>query len=387
MNENNPPLILYVSDISMEGSGYTSIGLGLCRELHGWQGHEVLALSLGYRNQEHYEPFRIVPSLPRWCSGQINSLCADPSTNVKAVIVALDITQILDLTKLLKLPPYIPLLIIFPVESDPLTDRWSIGLWRANERFVISEFGKRVCEEKGLPVHYLPIPPAAEYTPVTRTRREQTRTAWDIPQDAFLVLTVADNQERKNLWRAMEIVSKFAQEHPETFYILVTRPDSPIGYLLDDAVRELGLSKRIKIVDRGITNAQLADLYGAADVFLLTSKAEGLGLPVREAQACGLLVAATDCTGVSEQIEDARGFPILVDYVHRDPWGNSNRYFASLGDGVEVLRTVHDGIPSYLLSLRQAAQDYVQGFSWEKSAKIIKDALWKHLTQVTRNPD
>lgn len=370
-------MLIYVSDISVEGSGYTSIGVGLCRQLQGWQDQKVKVLSLGYRREEYNEPFDLIPTKAQFLTGQINSLCNDPQVGVTAVILALDIPQCIRIAENLRVSQ--PLIAIFPVEADPLLETWSIGLWRFTERFTISQFGVKTCEAAQLPVHYLPVPPAPEYTTAARQFRDETRKHHNIPADAFVILTVADNQERKNLFLTAEMVRLFQQRHPETFFVLVTREQSPIGYNITDMRRELGMLGYSKVIERGMPNSELARLYGCADVFLLTSKAEGLGLPVREAQACGLHTAVTDCTSLAEQVAQDKGFPILVDYsALRDPWGNSRRYFAALGDGVEVLHNAWVMAPEMqrgTSNLANNALNSLKEMSWEKSAEILKTAL------------
>lgn len=52
-----------------------------------------------------------------------------------------------------------------------------------------------------------------------------------------------------------------------------------------------------------LEDERLIDLYCACDAFLAPSKAEGFGLPVVEAMACGIPVIASDCTSFPEIIE------------------------------------------------------------------------------------
>jgi glycosyltransferase involved in cell wall biosynthesis len=70
-------------------------------------------------------------------------------------------------------------------------------------------------------------------------------------------------------------------------------------------------------------------------------------MPVLEAMATGVPVAATWFTAVPEHLyEDPikrkgqRGFPIEVEYVTNDPFGNSFRAFPGRASGVEALSTI-----------------------------------------------
>ena len=80
------------------------------------------------------------------------------------------------------------------------------------------------------------------------------------------------------------------------------------------------------IVERGVDTTQLRNLYVASDAYLSTSKAEGLGIPILEAMACGIPVVATDTGAITELLEDGRGFLVEPEYKFRDVWGNSGEY-------------------------------------------------------------
>jgi len=49
-----------VSDFSLRGSGYLNIIAPLCTELANL-GHQISAVGLGYRGEEHKFPFSIIP--------------------------------------------------------------------------------------------------------------------------------------------------------------------------------------------------------------------------------------------------------------------------------------------------------------------------------------
>jgi glycosyltransferase involved in cell wall biosynthesis len=51
---------------------------------------------------------------------------------------------------------------------------------------------------------------------------------------------------------------------------------------------------------RGVSRVELAEVYRRASVVLVTSEAEGFGLPVIEALACGAAVVASDIPALRE---------------------------------------------------------------------------------------
>lgn len=120
-----------------------------------------------------------------------------------------------------------------------------------------------------------------------------------------------------------------------------------------ETIARLGIGDEVEQV-RGLTRAQIADLYRGATAVLQTSEAEGFGLPVIEGLACGATVVASD-------------IPVL-----REVGGEAVTY-APVGDvdgWVEVVRGVLAGGGSGLeVRLARAA-----GFSWAEHARVIAEA-------------
>jgi glycosyltransferase involved in cell wall biosynthesis len=97
----------------------------------------------------------------------------------------------------------------------------------------------------------------------------------------------------------------------------------------------------IKIIDIGygrgkwgyVDDEMLRILYSACDAFLAPSKAEGFGLPILEAQACGCPVVASNCTSYPEvvgqggQLVNPDNTDQWIEAIekavkHRKQWGN-----------------------------------------------------------------
>jgi len=173
----------------------------------------------------------------------------------------------------------------------------------------------------------------------------------------------------------MEIFAEFHAKHPESKYVLVTREKLHVGWELRDLARVLGIGDAFQLYERGMAVRDLWAIYAAADVFLLTSKAEGAGIPVLEAMATGLPVLGTDCTAIREHISDGRGLLIPWEFKYIDPFMNGNRYFASLSVGVEQLEKAYsswltDDDP-FLDSIREKAFKYIEGRKWEHTIALM----------------
>lgn len=367
--------IIYVSDFDLGGSGYMNIGVALCNEL-AQNGYDVIALGLGYNGGEHPYQFKIVPTQMSQIAPMVNSL--RPAVDIKAVIVALDIPLQEALLKQFNAPGDIPYIGLFPLESGPLCQTWAMNLFRMNERLVMSEFAVKELQAAGVNSTFIPIGfDMDSWRPAQPEERQMLRGGLGVEDSTFVVLTVADNQERKNLSRSLEIFADFAKDR-NAIYWLVTRPDSPVGWKIEDYAAQLGILDKVMIWQRGMPFKELWALYAAADAFLLTSKAEGLAMPVLEAMSCRLPVVGTRCAAIEEHLQDERGLLIDYDYVMVDPWGNSDRFLASRQDGVYKLKLLASGMTAAdKIDMLDRAQEYIKVRTWERAGQVLIDTIKK----------
>ncbi|MHC1788862.1 glycosyltransferase family 4 protein [Solidesulfovibrio sp.] len=125
----------------------------------------------------------------------------------------------------------------------------------------------------------------------------------------------------------------------------------------DVLVRETGLTARVRQLGH-IPRQDMPLLYRSARALAFPSLFEGFGLPVLEAQACGIPVACADATSLPEVA--GRG-ALLVDPTSVDAWA------------VALTRIVTD------TALRQAliaeGRTNEARFTWEQTARQTLDAL------------
>jgi len=366
-------MIIYISDFDAQGSGYRTISVPLCEELVE-RGHEVLVFGLGYKGEQHNQRFRICPARFTQLPSIISLLPTDQSIKIEAWVVALDIPLQLRLMGQIPDRGLIPWVGIFPIESDPLCATWAMRLWEMNSRLVISEFGQRTAMAAGLECTHLPIGiDSSVWNPLDPAQRTELRAKMDFA-DKFVVLTVADNQERKHLSAGMEIVGKL-KDQLDVVWILVTRPDSPVGWVLGDLAEQWGMTERCFVFKRGMPHEQLRELYGIADAFLLPSKAEGLGLPVLEAMTMRIPVVGTKCTALEDHLKDRRGFLIEPSYTIVDPWGNSKRYMIGIDEAVSALVTISTAPQDARNKMLDRASEYVKERVWSRAGDVLEEAI------------
>lgn len=367
--------IVYVSDFDLKGSGYSNIAVALCNQLVS-RGYEVQAIGLGYQGEEHRFPFRIASCPGVQYIALIVAELRRQGVAVEAVIVALDIPLQEAVLKNFGPARDIPYIGIFPLEAGPLTQSWGMSLLQMDRRLIMSEFGVKEAALTGVDSTCIPIGVDTEsWNPPTAEERANLRKGLGIKEDTFVVLTVADNQERKNLSRAMDIFAG-AFKDKDASYLMVTRANSPVGWKLSDYAMSLGIFGQMNIWDRGMSFKQLWSLFAVADCFLLTSKAEGLAMPVLEAMSMLVPVVGTKCAAIEEHLRDDRGLLISPDYVIIDPFGNGRRYFASLEEGVYLLKLLKDGMTyEDKAAMVTRARAYVEARTWDKAAEVLVEAI------------
>lgn len=114
----------------------------------------------------------------------------------------------------------------------------------------------------------------------------------------FKIMTILREEEYKggkDLIHALNIATKNIKE---VTAIIVSSKDT-----FKRITKEQPLKCSYKLIHRP-TDAELAKLYNAANLFVFPSHVEGFGLPPLEAMACGTPVVSTDCFGVRDYIKD-----------------------------------------------------------------------------------
>ena len=360
--------IVVITDMDSNGSGYRTLCVPILEGL-AKMGYRIKVSGFNYHGEEHDFPFSIIPAGSfhdaHAVANNLSYVWKDfpDDSGVDVFIVAMDIPyQNFFFTKLQNLKrKYIA---ITPMENGPLVMSWAATLINMDAVFFISELGKVEAQKAGVSkADHLKVGiDTVSWHPPTPDERKVLRDGLGLPQDAFVIFTSADNQERKNLWAAMEAVKRLKEGFDRPIrHMLLTRKETGVGWKLDDLTLTLGTSKETQIYNRGLPQKDLWALYAAADVFLLTSKAEGFGLPVLEAMACGLPVVATDTGALHELLEDNRGFLVPPEYTFYDVWGNSRRDMIDIDYCAKILRDISDiEMASEVAERRERALKYAQ---------------------------
>lgn len=388
--------IIYISDLNMGGassseeavarSGYSNIAMELCRGLSELD-YEIMVLGIGYTGQEYDEKFHIVPVNDlQDIIGNLNNLkymwvdeTHEPGKGVDAVICAMDIhvfqEQIFPYVKKLELP-YI---CITPLESDPLCITWANMLREMNKVFFISQFGTDEAIKAGVDAEHIEVGiDTKSWRLRTPEERAKIRESLGFEEDDFVVITVADNQERKNLGSGLEIIAELKKLKVPVKHILVTREHSQVGWKLYDLAFELGISSELRVFQSGMPFRDLYTLYCAADAYLCCSKGEGLGIPIMEAMCIGIPVVANKTGAIPELLADSRGDIVNYEYYVYDPFGNQRRYFINKSIASAVLYDSYKSRGNQETQISKA-RAFMESRTWEKPVQQVHKAIEKIL--------
>lgn len=155
---------------------------------------------------------------------------------------------------------------------------------------------------------------------------EQFEHAGDIPaefkQYQPYMLGVGTIRWRKGYHFSIRSFAIIAKEFPNLHYVIVgKRYKNDYSLRLERIIKELGLEKKVHILEHVDSRQELARIYKGAELFCLFSQnmnhdVEGFGLVFLEAAAAGLPVVGVKNCGVDDAVREGKN-GLLVDT--RDP--------------------------------------------------------------------
>jgi glycosyltransferase involved in cell wall biosynthesis len=193
---------------------------------------------------------------------------------------------------------------------------------------------------------YAPYGVAAEFVP------DPPEVELPLSLGAPFLLHVGGNMPRKRLDVLLSLMPALVAKVPTLRLVQV---GGPWPTHLAMQIASLGIERSVTQI-RGLSREQLAQLYRQASAVLIPSEAEGFGLPVIEALACGAVVIASDIPTLREVGGDATLYCPVADIP---AW-------------VEATARVllePSSAPPLQVRLANAAR-----FTWHEHARIIAEA-------------
>lgn len=152
------------------------------------------------------------------------------------------------------------------------------------------------------------------------------------------------------------------------------------------------ISARTPNTSHGYSREQLAELYSMSEVLLQMSIAEGCGMPVQEAKACGTMVLVTDYAAISEKgrvpnfehIDKRKysvhkgGDTINVAYLYEEPETTCWRAHTSIEDAADKMAKYLMDQELLTKTQKEARECAEVNYDWDKNVtewEFILDRL------------
>ena len=165
---------------------------------------------------------------------------------------------------------------------------------------AISDRIAQVLRDSGLPEQRITVVHSA-IDPARLDAPPLSKADLGVPEDALVIGNVAalvDHKDQTTLLHAMAcVVHELPRAH------LLIAGEGPLRPALTALRDTLGLNDRVHFL--GYRN-DVPGILRALDVFVMSSKEEGLGTSVLDAMACGIPVAATAGGGIPEMVRDGQ---------------------------------------------------------------------------------
>ena len=295
----------------------------------------------------------------------------------------------------------------FPVDHDPIPPPIINQARQAYRCVAMSQFGRRQLEMEGISTEYIPhgvdtevfrpsedkVLDSKELFKLSETLQPNKKEPW--PEGSFIIGKVATNKDtlRKGFDRDFAALQIFLDQNPDacrdTRMHLHTLKNFPGAYPLGHLAEINKVSEYIRVTNPfsiycGMVSADLAKMYGAFDVLLNASQAEGFGIPIIEAAACGVPSIGTRFTSMPELIEghgwlvntlkNAGGFDSHKTTILMSKW--------AIPDEFEIAEALEDAYnnPDKVRRYGEKAREFSLNYDWEK----VVVPLWFKLIEEIR---
>jgi len=180
------------------------------------------------------------------------------------------------------------------------------ALLKADGIVVISRFTKNqllerfAVDERKVKVIYLGLDPKFKRD-ISVEVSEKIRKKYSLPSS--FILFVGAIEPRKNLTNFVEALRIIHRKHKKVPLVIVGRKGQDYKDL-EEKIKQNNLESWVKLTGY-LPDQEVRAFYSLASVFGFPSLCEGFGLPLIEAMASGLPVAASKCSAIPEIAKDA----------------------------------------------------------------------------------
>lgn len=213
------------------------------------------------------------------------------------------------------------LVIYTPIDNDYLPKLWQNTLSVFDQIVVPSDYGRGVIADNApeLEKKTVVVPYAVDvenFKPLPELERQELRKTFLKENDLskkFVLGMVARNQWRKDHFHVFEIFSKFHRKHPDSFLYVHSKAIETAhdGGNLIELGSKFGLKFGVDYVvppnleaGYGVKRSTMNEIYNMMDVHISATTGEGLGMPMVEAMAAGVVNLVPENTTMPELMKN-----------------------------------------------------------------------------------
>jgi glycosyltransferase involved in cell wall biosynthesis len=286
------------------------------------------------------------------------------------------------------------------VDGVPQNPEWLSVYADCDGLMTYSDWGKEVLEQNGLKV-ICSAPPSADSVFIPLNGKELKKSLGYEGYD--IIGTVMRNQKRKLYPDLFEIFSRLLKKHPKTLlYCHTSYPDN--GWDIPQLLLEHNLCSKVLFTyicrnchnvvpsfysdiitfchncknntmvlassQAGVSNNVLSRIINLFDIYVQHAVCEGFGIPVVEAAACGINVAATDYSATCDNTRKVNGTPIKVEKLSLE--AETGRYLATpSNDHLYELIDSYLSLPEPIKTLKKvrSREGFEKHYSWDMTAE------------------
>lgn len=275
----------------------------------------------------------------------------------------------------------------FPVDHYPIPIPILNQAQKAYHCIAMSKFGLKELRNNHIDASYIPHGVETKvFTPIednTIPRKWLIDTAgiplfsgsevekWD--HDNFIIGKVAANKDtsRKGFDREMAAFRIFLDQNPDAKkdarLYWHTDPRFPGGYHLDHYAHLMDIDRYIKkthpfYLYGGVSEPNMAKMYQSFNLFTNVSRAEGFGIPIIEAQSCGVPAVVNNSTSMPELVSGH-------GWVCKPKTWETTALLSStfIPDEYEIAKVYSEAYnnPDQLKSYGVASRDFAEQYDWD----------------------
>jgi glycosyltransferase involved in cell wall biosynthesis len=205
-----------------------------------------------------------------------------------------------------------------------------------------------------------------------RVRGNELVQEQGLPDDVFIVGTVARNQPRKNFDKILKSFALFSKNKPNARLWLHSALQDA-AYSLADLAKVFGIEDKVCFTPRynlvnGLTENDMNMLFNLFDIHLLPTQGEGFGLPILETMSSGVPQVVTNYSAHVEWCKPASEL-IPVSYPDDFITGIPHPVERAIPKPTETAKCL-DRIfydKKYHAVLSQRAREIAESMSWDKT--------------------